>query len=39
MNKLEGHCQEFENTGKKVYPRIIIQPDFIATEHVPTLVK
>lgn len=31
MNRLDENCQAFENTGKKVYPRIIIQPDFIAT--------
>ena len=30
---------EYENTGKKDYPRIIVKPEFIASDHVEVLVK
>ena len=36
---MEEHCLELESTGKKPYPRIIINPDFIATEHVKPIMK
>lgn len=39
MQKMEEHCLELESTGKKPYPRIIINPDFIATEHVKPIMK
>ena len=36
---MEGCLQDLENTGKKNYPRIIINPEFIASESVQPLVK
>ena len=39
MKEMEEHCLELERTGQKPYPRIIITPDFIASEQIKSNVK
>lgn len=36
---MEEHCLELERNGKKPYPRIIITPDFIASEKINQNIK
>ena len=36
---LEEHCEELDLTGKKDFPRIIVFPEFIASDRIEVKIK